>query len=126
MGQSAGSRMPQPFRPSPPPIARTVRAMTAWRLRLTNRPSPAPDASSWCPSLRPANSPVLSEHTTACTRRRAPFRSRGWFARSNLGSLLIVRVGNSVRPSHLFDHDRDYDYLVRTLRLCLGEPAVLG
>ena len=24
--------------------------------------------------------------------------------RSNLGSLLIVRVRNSVRPSHLFDH----------------------
>jgi len=45
----------------------------------------------------------LFEHTTACTRRRAPFRSRGWFALSNLGSLLIVRVKNSVRP-RLFIH----------------------
>ena len=29
---------------------------------------------------------------------------------STLGSLLIVRVKNSVRPSHLFDHNRDHDY----------------
>ena len=28
-----------------------------------------------------------------------------------LGSLLIVRVRNSVRPSHLFDHHCDHDYL---------------
>ena len=49
-------------------------------------------------------------HTTACTRRRAPFRSRRWFALSNLGSLLIVGVRNSVRPIHLFDHNRDHDY----------------
>jgi hypothetical protein len=27
------------------------------------------------------------EHTTSCTRRTAPFRSRRWFALSNLGSL---------------------------------------
>ena len=26
------------------------------------------------------------------------------------GSLLIVRVRNSVRPIHLFDHNRDHDY----------------
>ncbi len=33
------------------------------------------------------------------------------FARSNLGSLLITRVRNSVRPNHLFDHNCDHDYL---------------
>ena len=31
-------------------------------------------------------------------------------ALSNLGSLLIVGVRNSVRPIHLFDHNRDHDY----------------
>ena len=30
---------------------------------------------------------------------------------SNLGSPLIVGVKNSVRPIHLFDHNRDHDYL---------------
>jgi hypothetical protein len=30
---------------------------------------------------------------------------------SNLGSLLIVRVRNSVRPSHLFDLNCDHDYV---------------
>jgi len=29
---------------------------------------------------------------------------------SNPGSLLIVGVRNSVRPIHLFDHNRDHDY----------------
>ena len=29
---------------------------------------------------------------------------------SNPGSLLIVGVKNSVRPIHLFDHNRDHDY----------------
>src|SRR5271155_1564148 len=33
-----------------------------------------------------------------------------WFALSNLGSLLIVGARNSVRPNHLFDHNRDHDY----------------
>jgi len=47
-------------------------------------------------------SQALFERTRACTRRRAPFRSPGLFARSNRGSLLIVGVGNSVRPMHLF------------------------
>jgi hypothetical protein len=28
----------------------------------------------------------------------------------NLGSLLIIGVRNSVRPIHLFDHNRDHDY----------------
>src|SRR5678815_3185634 len=43
--------------------------------------------------------------------RRAPFRSRGWFcAFPTLGSLLIVRVQNSVRPIHLFDRNFDHDY----------------
>jgi hypothetical protein len=32
------------------------------------------------------------------------------FALSNLGSLLIVGVRNSVRPIHLFDHNCDHDY----------------
>jgi hypothetical protein len=33
---------------------------------------------------------------------------------SNLGSLFIVGVRNSVRPSHLFDHPNcDHDYLFR-------------
>src|SRR5215472_5947358 len=41
------------------------------------------------------------------------------FALSNLGSLLIVRVRNSVRPSHLFDHDCDHDYLFELP--CFGE-----
>ena len=36
--------------------------------------------------------------------------SRGWFALSNLGSLLIVGIRNSVRPIHVFDHNRDHDY----------------
>src|SRR5438132_2164070 len=31
-------------------------------------------------------------------------------ALSNLGSLLIVGVRNSVRPIHLFDRNRDHDY----------------
>ena len=58
------------------------------------------------------------EHTTACTpRRRAPFRSRRWFALSNLGSLLIVRAGNSVRPSHLFDHPRRVTTASITLKI---------
>src|SRR5512133_914262 len=35
------------------------------------------------------------------------------------GSLLIVRVKNSVRPSHLFDHNRDHDYLFE-LPCCWG------
>ena len=47
-------------------------------------------------------SQALFERTRACTRRRAPFRSLGLFARFNRGSLLIVGVGNSVRPMHLF------------------------
>ena len=34
----------------------------------------------------------------------------GGFALSNLGSLLIVGVRNSVRPIHLFDRNRDHDY----------------
>jgi hypothetical protein len=33
-----------------------------------------------------------------------------WFALSNLGSLLIVGVRNSVRPIHLFDPNCDHDY----------------
>jgi len=37
---------------------------------------------------------------------------------STLGSLLIVRVRNSVRPSHLFDPTRDHDYLFELP--CLG------
>ncbi len=32
------------------------------------------------------------------------------FARPTLGSLLIVRVRNSVRPNHLFDRNLDHDY----------------
>ena len=35
------------------------------------------------------------------------------------GSLLIVRVKNSVRPSHLFDLNRDHDYLFELP--CFGE-----
>jgi hypothetical protein len=34
----------------------------------------------------------------------------GCFALSNLGSLLIVGVRNSVRPIHLFDPNCDHDY----------------
>jgi hypothetical protein len=36
---------------------------------------------------------------------------RAEFALSNLGSLLIVGVRNSVRPSHLFDPNRNHDYV---------------
>ena len=32
------------------------------------------------------------------------------FARPTLGSLVIVRVRNSVRPNHLFDRNCDHDY----------------
>jgi len=32
------------------------------------------------------------------------------FALSNLGSLKIIGVKNSVRPNHLFDHNLDHDY----------------
>ena len=50
------------------------------------------------------------EHTTACTREERHFALVGWFALSNLGSLVIVRVRNSVRPNHLFDRNLDHDY----------------
>ena len=33
------------------------------------------------------------------------------FARRTLGSLLIVRVRNSVRPNHLFDRNLDHEYI---------------
>lgn len=39
---------------------------------------------------------ALCAHT--CTRGRAPCRSRGWFARSNLCSLLIVGVRTQSGP----------------------------
>src|SRR5207245_5633522 len=32
------------------------------------------------------------------------------------GSLVIVAVRNSVRPNHLFDHNRDHDYFFELLR----------
>ena len=50
---------------------------------------------------------ALFERTTACTQRRAPFRSPF----PTVGSLVIVfQVRNSVRPMHLFGHNRDHDY----------------
>jgi len=45
--------------------------------------------------------------------------SRRWFALSNLGSLLIVRVKHSVRPNHLFDPNCDHDYFFELP--CFGE-----
>ena len=61
-------------------------------------------------------------HTTACTRRRAPFRSRRKMCRSNQGSLAIsIQVWNSVRPMHLFGHNLDHDYYFELL--CEEERA---
>jgi hypothetical protein len=34
----------------------------------------------------------------------------GGLPRPTKGSLAIVAVKNSVRPNHLFDHNRDHDY----------------
>src|SRR3954447_13776689 len=41
----------------------------------------------------------ILKHTPASTRRRAPFRSSGWFASSNPGSLVIVS-GQELGPTH--------------------------
>ena len=55
-------------------------------------------------------------HTTACTQRRAPFRSIGNKCHTNQGSLVIrFRSEVSIRPMHLFGHNRDHDYYFRLL-----------
>ncbi|HXY50019.1 MAG TPA: hypothetical protein VEI01_11250 [Terriglobales bacterium] len=41
---------------------------------------------------------------------------------SNPGSLGIVRVRNSARPSHLFDHDRNHDYFCELPVVGSGMP----
>jgi hypothetical protein len=41
----------------------------------------------------------ILKHTSASTRRRAPFRSSGWSASSNPGSLVIVS-GQELGPTH--------------------------
>jgi hypothetical protein len=44
------------------------------------------------------------------------------FALSNLGSLKIIGVKNSVRPNHLFDHNLDHDYSFELPDLGSGMP----
>ena len=68
---------------------------------------------------RPLTMSAVSS-TFASTRSPALERERHFalveVCQTNLGSLLIVGVSNSVRPSHLFDPNRNHDY-------CFGLPC---
>ena len=62
----------------------------------------------------------------SCTPKSAPFRSRGRFCRPNQSPLVIVfQVRNSVRPMHLFGHNRDHDYYFELPREGSGMPNQL-